>query len=350
MGLIIPWNIDGMTLRKFHRSNNPLADRSGFTLVELLVVIAIIGVLVALLLPAIQAAREAARRTHCANNLKQLGIGFHDYLTAKKSFPPGEQQFCYQCEPWAWSALILPYMEETATYDQLQLKNDPTKVPNCGPPNAKGEYLAPAQRVLPMFLCPSTSRIDVLSVSEERRITDYNKNGRWDAGEGLAVMDYGGISGPDDSLPNPITTKPYGKDRGVLLNLAQMKTIPGIHCAKQVAPRNITDGMSKTLLLAELSGRGYNWPKKTLRGTWADGNSVFSLAYPINMPEPPAPGQIATAWVQDQSIFCDHSGGAYVLMCDGSAHFLAETLDVQVLYALATRDNEDPLPDGFPGN
>src|ERR1700724_283328 len=91
----------------------------GFTLVELLVVIAIIGVLVALLLPAIQAARESARRTHCANNLKQIGVSLHDYLAAFKTFPPGEQQGCYKCNPWSWSALMLPYIEEKPLYKQL---------------------------------------------------------------------------------------------------------------------------------------------------------------------------------------------------------------------------------------
>ena len=86
--------------------------RVGFTLVELLVVIAIIGVLVALLLPAVQAAREAARRTQCTNNLKQLGLALHNHHDVQKAFPP-------HCTNWRWNSMIrlLPYMEQTQTYD-----------------------------------------------------------------------------------------------------------------------------------------------------------------------------------------------------------------------------------------
>src|SRR5690242_3831055 len=95
--------------------------RSGFTLIELLVIIAIIGLLVALLLPAVQAAREAARRAQCANNLKQIGLAMHGYHDVWHSFPPG-----YLTRPvtglelgpgWAWGTLILPYLEERPLYD-----------------------------------------------------------------------------------------------------------------------------------------------------------------------------------------------------------------------------------------
>src|SRR5437763_14424728 len=100
----------------------PLSSRRGFTLVELLVVIAIIGVLVALLLPAIQAAREAARRTQCGNNLKQLGLALHNYISAKKDVLPGGyfQEFKtpggYQGE--SFFVRLLPYLEEQAIYDR----------------------------------------------------------------------------------------------------------------------------------------------------------------------------------------------------------------------------------------
>ena len=107
---------------------------NGFTLVELLVVIAIIGVLVALLLPAIQAAREAARRTQCANNLRQIGIGLQNYLSASKNFPPGQQQYFYQGYTWAWSAYTLNYLEEPNTYSLLNFMLDPFNVQNVGSP------------------------------------------------------------------------------------------------------------------------------------------------------------------------------------------------------------------------
>ncbi len=99
-------------------------QRRAFTLVELLVVIAIIGILIALLLPAVQAAREAARRSQCLNNFKQIGVALHNYHTSHGRFPPGEQYHVSWCTPpgpsatgnvvgFAWSGLIIPYMENT---------------------------------------------------------------------------------------------------------------------------------------------------------------------------------------------------------------------------------------------
>ena len=101
----------------------------GFTLVELLVVIAIIGVLVALLLPAIQSARESARRTSCANNMRQIGLALNAHVTAKQSFPPGQKVTCgtsaSPCEPWAWSVFILPYMEQSEIYSSINFTHQP---------------------------------------------------------------------------------------------------------------------------------------------------------------------------------------------------------------------------------
>ena len=96
----------------------------GFTLVELLVVIAIIGILVALLLPAVQAAREASRRTHCGNNLKQLGVALHNYHDTNRRFPSGSRSH-YQASAWvyghSWIVSILPFCERGTLYDQLDM-------------------------------------------------------------------------------------------------------------------------------------------------------------------------------------------------------------------------------------
>jgi prepilin-type N-terminal cleavage/methylation domain-containing protein/prepilin-type processing-associated H-X9-DG protein len=301
----------------------------GFTLVELLVVIAIIGILIALLLPAVQSARESARRLHCANNLKQVGLAFQNHLVAKKLFPSGMKEGCLNCEPWSWAALIMPYMEGSSLYHSLEFRNDPTKAPN-----ALASLGGPTQTVVREFLCPSASRLDP-SRGEDYRINDYNHNNHWDPGEGLAVCDYAGIQGPSKGVLNPLTSKPYDKNHGVLL--ATDTSTPGVHVAPCISPKQITDGLSKTMLAAELTGRGYNPTKMELDGTWADGNGVFSIQAGIN--EDP----YTIAWVKNE-IFSDHVGGANGLMCDGSAHFLNENTDGAVLTALASRDGGENIP------
>jgi prepilin-type N-terminal cleavage/methylation domain-containing protein len=97
--------------------------RCGFTLVELLVVIAIIGILVALLLPAVQAAREAARRATCLNHLKQIGIGLHNFHDAHSSLPPGWISRAGNEAEWGWAAFILPFVEQEPLYSQLKVSD-----------------------------------------------------------------------------------------------------------------------------------------------------------------------------------------------------------------------------------
>ena len=123
-----------------------MANRKAFTLVELLVVIAIIGILIVLLLPAVQSAREAARRTQCRNNLKQIGMAIHNFVAAKKVLPPG---YIAGTNPdsttpgWGWATHILPFVEENTIYMQIDLSK-PVET-----------QATPIQTIIPGFLCPS---------------------------------------------------------------------------------------------------------------------------------------------------------------------------------------------------
>src|SRR5207247_890801 len=102
-------------------------QRRGFTLVELLVVIAIIGILIALLLPAVQAAREAGRRAQCMNNMRQLGIASHTYHDTFQALPPtGGAQYYNQVGGWSWLTYLMPFIEQTATYNQIDWTKAPT--------------------------------------------------------------------------------------------------------------------------------------------------------------------------------------------------------------------------------
>ena len=153
----------------------------GFTLVELLVVITIIGILITLLLPAVQAAREAARRTQCSNNLKQMGLALHLYHEAKQSLPPGYNQVHTQFsgpEGWAWSALILPYVEQTNIGADLDYTH------------SYNEYVVPNYRLektlLPFYQCPSAGPLKLTTCC--RAYVAY------DGTQHVAEMHYAGIA------------------------------------------------------------------------------------------------------------------------------------------------------------
>ncbi|HTM55181.1 MAG TPA: DUF1559 domain-containing protein [Pirellulales bacterium] len=264
------------------------AIRCGFTLVELMVVIGILGVLAALLLPAVQQARESARRSECANHLRQIGVGLLAYHDSLGAFPPG----CIEPNGrrYAWSTMLLPQIEERATFSFY---------------DTKAKYYEAANRsatsvVIRTYLCPSTVR---LSRSRDGDTTgDVNRNGLYDPGDFMGAIDYGGMFG---WAPGP------GFGNGVLLY------------DRTVSLRQISDGSSQTILVAEDSGRG-----STMNGMWADGENIFDAGVPINT-------------LQNNEIWSDHPGGAQVLLCDASVHFLTDEIDLAVLAALCTRAGDE---------
>ena len=168
------------------------ATRRAFTLVELLVVIAIIGILVALLLPAVQAAREAARRAQCTNNLKQLGLALQNYHSAKKEFPPGMMRDLaggkgnYADPRFSVHGLLLPYMENQPLYDQLNWKSSwETNV-----------HTAVRRTKIPEFLCPSTDKVDA---------TYYYLNNSYVLGPGEYMTHYKGVMGAKGLTPAQVS-------------------------------------------------------------------------------------------------------------------------------------------------
>ena len=308
---------------------------SGFTLVELLVVIAIIGILVALLLPAVQAARESARRTQCANNLKQVGVGMHNHLTNFGAFPPGQRLVVVGHKTWGWPALLLEWMEESAAHSLIDFRRQ-----LWGPENREA-----VSKEVASFLCPSTGRRHTTR-SGHRITLDLINPGQWDAstGEDMACIDYAGISGPTvhSSFRNPATGAPYAANSGILLNIST-----GLRT--QTTAAEILDGLSQTLLVGELSGRGIfvAGTSNALRGVWAGGQNCTSVpAAPAGgLTIPPINPAPADAWINagSSSLFSDHPGGAQVLLCDGSVRFLAETIHVQLLLALASRNDGEVI-------
>ncbi len=275
-------------MRSIIRGNRCAQSAGGFTLIELLVVVAIIGVLLAMLLPAIQAARETARRSQCTANLRQIGIALHNHHDSNKAFPPG----CVERRPFrstverqlAWSALLLPMLEEGGLADRFD-----TSAAYDAPVNEEA-----AGAVLPIYLCPST-----VTLADDR--DEYRTL------SGRGAIDYGGRFGSQEVSK---------RMNGVML------------WNKTISTADIRDGNSYTVQVAEDSGRG-----TAMDGEWANGENIFDQGRKINAS-------------MHNEMWSDHSGGVNTLYCDGSVHFLAETTDAKVIEALCTRDGGEAIDRG----
>jgi prepilin-type N-terminal cleavage/methylation domain-containing protein/prepilin-type processing-associated H-X9-DG protein len=295
--------------------------RLGFTLVELLVVIAIIGILVALLLPAVQQAREAARRTQCQNNLRQIGLGMLNYESAERHFPPGQKKFCTSCEIFGWSSFFLPYIEEPAIHEQINFKANLTAAEN-----------QPAFTTrITSYLCPSTGVRNLGREGDFIGVFPENRNAiPVSKGGGYACIDYFGINGPGDQLPDPYGNL-YGKNRGVLIDIE-----PGRLESKTIPMRKIVDGTSKTMIVAEATGRANDGVK--LKGAWGSGANTAEVDFPINADE-----ELDIALRKKDEIYSDHNAGAHGLFCDGSVSFLSDSMEMAVLLSICTRNGREAL-------
>jgi prepilin-type N-terminal cleavage/methylation domain-containing protein/prepilin-type processing-associated H-X9-DG protein len=268
--------------------------RPGFTLIELLVVIAIIGVLVALLLPAVQAAREAARRIQCSNNLKQIGLALHGYHDSYRTFPAGGWIAAFG-QPQTvnmnvgWSAAILPWIEQKALYDGLNLSLRYNTAENS----------TAAHVVVTGYLCPS-----------EPRTTFWNRapGDPFDS----ADADYGGMYG-ERRLSGPAASNipPRGP---MIFN-------------QNVSLAEITDGSSSTLTVGEAP--------EAINAMWASGHNIFDQSAPINARPASEFGEELTS---------QHPGGVNALLADGSVRFFKQTIDRRVLGAFCTRDGGEIIP------
>ena len=266
----------------------PRTAPSGFTLVELLAVVAIIGTLIGLLLPAVQRARESGRRMQCTNNLKQMGVALSSYEQAKKRFPPGNDQLGNRLH--AWSSFILPFLEQSAVSDRI----DYTKAWDDPASN-----LSKVDITIPTYVCPSGIK------------------------KFPGKQDYGGILGayikPDGEPLNPLTTR--DEHGGILYATDAEYKLPA-------TAASVTDGLSKTLLVAEAVDRETVGAVDTHTNgdaCWACGNNCFPLNSRV-LNDPNVDGFRSL-----------HDGGINSLYGDGHVSFLNDRLDVRVLIAISTR-------------
>ncbi|MBW3599310.1 MAG: DUF1559 domain-containing protein [Planctomycetes bacterium] len=342
-------------------SSSP-SPRRGFTLVELLVVIAIIGILVALLLPAVQAAREAARRMSCSNNLKQIGIALHNYHDTYKSFPmayfvyidPASSTFNIQ----AWGTLTLPFLEQQPLADQYDYN-----YPACdqaGPIGQNNNRLI--QTPLEVFACPSAGGAD-----------------------GQRIYD-GGLPANPSGLPLPaLTWRAAPSDycistgvRGVFANIAYAGNaagtrhgllqdhinIPGIFTGSNRGATfaSILDGSSNTILVGERTGgakifsKRVEWSSSSAAqfgaangGGWGDalnGEHWLSGTLFSGLPDPPQEGPcgINCTNLRGYGFHSFHPGGCQFLMADGSVQFLSTSAVQLATAARITREKGEVNP------
>jgi prepilin-type N-terminal cleavage/methylation domain-containing protein/prepilin-type processing-associated H-X9-DG protein len=320
--------------------------RKAFTLVELLVVIAIIGVLVALLLPAVQSAREAARRSQCTNNLKQIGLGVHNYESSTKEIPynrysggyglpsepwgddqVGESGDPAPCMAWSWLASILPHIEQGAVFS------------SGGIPKTSMETSTAMGVVIPAFQCPSD---ELQNNNSLVRVNTYYIRGVRQIG----LTNYDGVMGAQSDVPifvndnveAPGQNEPWFNGNGVMRIFAWQDPL---------GFRNVEDGTSRTFMAGEQAfelsraacgdlgkcyGLGYSW-----------AHSIEASATAAVQPNFAVPGQPsldpsveATPYRSQFGFNSMHPGGLHFVYVDGSVHFVNQDIELGVYHAMAT--------------
>ncbi|MEO8497826.1 MAG: DUF1559 domain-containing protein [Planctomycetota bacterium] len=305
--------------------------RRGFTLVELLVVIAIIGILVALLLPAVQAAREAARRMSCGNNLKQLGLAMHNYVDTYKKLPihygiggpAAGTPYNNTNGGRSWIVGILPFIEQSPLYDQI----------------------VPGQLVLPQNTAVAATSISALLCPSDGLNEGGKMPGRANVGGTWGVNNYKAVAGGnwawgDHVGVSQVAAKWPGDTNGLDRGNGILCRNGDNQARNFVGLETITDGTSNTLMIGEAVPA---WCQHTW--WWWFNGSTATCAVPLNYQKFRGSGFLVGAtgdWPRNYSFFSQHPGGAQFTLCDASTQFVAETIDLTIYRQVATINGSEP--------
>jgi len=299
----------------------PFPRRRGFTLIELLVVIAIIAILIGLLLPAVQKVREAAARSQCANNMKQIVLAAHNYHDATKHFPGNSQDeggwdWNYQKNrrSWSWLARLLPYLEQGNLFKQANIDT-----------NTLAQSLPWLATGLPVFFCPSDNA-DALNPSKNRANLQ---------GVPIATSNYKGVTGDCwcwGTYANKCNTCNGLTSANGIFARGDLK--------KPARIAKITDGTSNTFFLGE------DIPEIDAHCTWPYANGTLgTAAIPPNVMKRPN-GALYDPyydWPQLYSFRSRHTGGLNFGFADGSIHFISDSIALPTYRALATANGGETV-------
>jgi len=333
--------------------------RSGFTLVELLVVIAIIGILIALLLPAVQAAREAARRTQCVNHLKQLALACHTHHDVHGEFPYARKYDYW--DAYTWTQLILPRIEQAAVYENYwTLPERPFRTAYPGPLGPIGDdpRLRTARHAqIETFYCPS----DKSPTRNEMGTTWF----------GFMRGNYSGCTGSGDMYGEPVDSSSGPWGLGVFgVQHGQSVDTGAAVPTRGAREADVRDGTSNTVMLSELlvpaDTTGWGGPMgETIYGNM--GGALFSGTHTPNTsaadevygPCPSAAGDntydapcvsiSSASWWRPNAARAHaaarsrHPEGVNAALADGSVHFITDSIDQETWRSLATRDGREPV-------